>query len=142
MIFSSAVADELSFSTFDFLSNLFVLPWLFSGFTLERFIISLSVVADGKPFSLPIVALNFWPHVVVSLTREAVASHRCGCEKPFPSGHLSHLKLAIAEDRTLYYSTVAAVEVISLPMFSRLFSDSDPYVADGDILTIPPLRIK
>ena len=88
MIFSSAVADELSFSTFDFLSNLFVLPWLFSGFTLEHFIISLSAVADGKPFSLSIVALNF-SHVVVPLTREAVASHRCGCEKPFPSGHLT-----------------------------------------------------
>ena len=27
-------------------------------------------------------------------------------------------------------------------MFSRLFSDSDPDVADEDILTVPPLRIK
>ena len=89
MIFSSTVADELSFSTFDFLSYLFILPRLFSGFTLELFIISLSAVADGKPFSLPIVALTFRPRVVVSLTREVVASHRCSCDKSFPSGHLT-----------------------------------------------------
>ena len=49
---------------------------------------------------------------------------------------------AIAEYHTLYFSAIAATEVISLLMFSRLFSDLDPDVVDRDILTVLSLQIK
>ena len=120
---------------FDCFSDFFVLRQMLFGFASEVFMIISSAVADRKLLTL-LITVDFQLPLMYSRRPHKSRASAVAAAKAVSFKH------AIVEDRTLYYSVVAASEVISLPMFSHLFSNSDPDVVEGDILSVPPLRIK
>ena len=68
--------------------------------------------------------------------------HPCSCGKPFPSGRLSRLKLAVAEGRALCASAVVAAESVSF--FDPLMSpfDFELILWSGLSFVLLPLRLR